>query len=294
MKPYALFLGCTIPVRAQNYEISTRKVASALGLELIHIPNFTCCGYPISSLNEMTAEAMAARNLALAEKEGADICAICTACTGVLTEVGKKLAEDEKARAEINKRLKPAGLEYKGTVKVKHFARILHEEVGLKKIANAVTRQLKGLRIAPHYGCHYLKPHEIYEGFDSPEDPRTIDDIIAATGAESVSYMNKTRCCGGALLAVDENLALKITKEKLDQLKALNVDAIGLVCPFCSVMYESNQKKIETTFETSYNLPVLYLPQILGLAMGMDAKDLGFNMNRVKANAALQKAGINV
>jgi heterodisulfide reductase subunit B len=235
---------------------------------------------------------MAARNLALAEKEGADICAICTACTGVLTEVGKKLAEDEKARAEINKRLKPAGLEYKGTVKVKHFARILHEEVGLKKIANAVTRQLKGLRIAPHYGCHYLKPREIYEGFDSPEDPRTIDDIIAATGAESVPYMNKTRCCGGALLAVDENLALKISKEKLDQLKALNVDAIGLVCPFCSVMYESNQKKIETTFETSYNLPVLYLPQILGLAMGMDAKDLGFNMNRVKANAALQKAGI--
>jgi len=293
MRRYVLFLGCTIPVRAQNYEASTRKVAAALGIELLHISNFTCCGYPVASLDEETAEVMAARNLALTEQSGADLCVLCTACTGVLTEAAKKFATDEKARDKVNERLRDIGLEYKGGVKVKHFARILYEEVGIGTIAEKVTRSLAGLRIAPHYGCHYLKPHEIYDGFDSPENPHTLDELIAATGATSVSYRNKSRCCGGALLAVDENLALRISKEKLDQLKALQVDAVALICPFCSIMYESNQKKIETTFETSYNLPVLFLPQILGLAMGMDVRDLGFNMNRVKPNIVLEKIGIN-
>jgi len=294
MNRYALFLGCTIPVRGQNYELSTRKLAEALGMEFLHIPNFSCCGYPMSSLDQETAELLAARNLALAEKEGADICAICTACTGVLTETAKELAYNEEKRGKINDHLKDLGLAYRGGVKVKHFARILYEDIGLEKISSKITRRLEGLRIAPHYGCHFLKPREIYEGFDSPENPHTLDDLIEVTGAVSVNYMNKMRCCGGAVLAVDENLALKITKEKLDQIRDLGVDAICLICPFCSVMYESNQKKIETTFETKYEIPVLYLPQILGLAMGMDPKDLGLNMNRVRPKTLLEKLGVGV
>ena len=288
-KPYALFLGCTIPVRAQNYELSTRKVSSALGLELVHIENFSCCGYPISSIHQQTAEEMAARNLALAESQGMDICAICTACTGVLTEVSQELNENAEKREQINKTLSAIGLQYQGTVKVKHFARILYEEVGVETIASKVVKSLKGLKIAPHYGCHYLKPAEIYEGFDSVENPHTLDDLIEVTGATSVQYNKKLNCCGGALLAVDENIALKISKEKLDQLKEMQVDAIGLICPFCSIMYESNQKKIEKTYETEYNLPVLFYPQLLGLAMGMDPKELGLQMNRVKAKSILER-----
>jgi len=289
MKKYSLFLGCTIPVRGQNYEASTRKVAQALGMEFIHIPNFSCCGYPMNSLDIETGEWMAARNLALAEKQNTDICTICTACTGVLTEVSKDLAENEEKRKKVNTHLKDIGLEYNGTVKVRHFARILYEQVGLEAIASKIVHPLHGLRIAPHYGCHYLKPHEIYEGFDSPEDPRTLDELIGVTGATSVNYMNKMKCCGGAVLAVDENLALKIAKEKLDILKQLDVDALCLVCPFCSVMYESNQRKIESGFDVKYNIPVLYLPQILGLAMGMEPKELGLNMNRVRPKELLQK-----
>ena len=289
MNRYSLFLGCTIPVRGQNYEASTRKIAQALGIELLHIPNFSCCGYPMSSLNQETAEWMAARNLALAEKEGTDICTICTACTGVLTEVSHELAENQEKRRKVNEHLGEIGLEYNGTVHVKHFARILYEEIGLDEIRSRIVRPLEGIKIAPHYGCHYLKPREIYEGFDSPDDPHTLDELIEATGAESVNYMNKMRCCGGAVLAVDENLALKISKEKLDQLKEMEVDAIGLICPFCSVMYESNQKKIESTYETKYDIPVLYLPQILGLAMGMEQRVLGLNMNRVRPKKLLEK-----
>jgi len=292
MKPYSLYLGCTIPVRGQNYEASTRKVAEALGISFVHIPNFTCCGYPMASLDQETAELMAARNLALAEKEGADLCAICTACTGVLTETAMDLAENGEKRRAVNSKLADIGLEYNGTVKVRHFARILYEEVGLEKIAEKITHPLEGLRIAPHYGCHYLRPHEIYEGFDSPENPHTLDELIQVSGAESVDYMDKMRCCGGAVLAVDESLALKISHEKLEQLKELEVDAIGLICPFCSVMYESNQRKIESTFETKYDIPVLYLPQILGLAMGMEKKELGLHMNRVRPRALLEKIGV--
>ncbi len=292
MNKYALFLGCTIPVRAQNYELATRKTAEALGIGLEHIPNFSCCGYPVSSIHQHTAEEMAARNLALAEAQGCDICAICTACTGVLTEVSRELNENEAKRAEINETLASIGMQYRGTVKVRHYARVLFEEVGIEKIAEKIVRPLSGLKIAPHYGCHYLKPSEVYEDFDSPEDPHTLDDLIEATGATSVAYNKKLNCCGGALLAVDENLALRISKEKLDQLKAMEVDAIGLICPFCSVMYESNQKKIEKEFETQYDLPVLYYPQILGLAMGMDPKDLGIQMNRVRPKALMEKLGV--
>ena len=291
MKPYALFLGCTIPVRGQNYEASARKIADVLGIELKHLPDFSCCGYPMASLEQQTAEVMAARNLALAEREGADLCVLCTACTGVLTEAAHKLRDPER-RKEMNRHLEKIGLSYNGGVKVRHFARILYEEVGVEAIREKVTHPLTGLRIAPHYGCHYLKPHEIYDGFDSPENPRSLDEMIAATGAESVDYMNKMRCCGGAVLAVDEELALKITKEKLDQLNELNVDAIGLICPFCSVMYESNQRKIEQTFEEDYKIPVLYLTQILGMAMGFGARELGLNMNRVRPKDLLEKAGV--
>jgi len=289
MKKYALFLGCTIPVRAQNYEMSTRKIAEKLGVELIHIPNFSCCGYPVSSLDNETAIEMAARNLALAEKEGADLCAICTACTGVLTETAQELNQDAEKRARVNESLKEIGLEYKGTVQVKHLGRVLFEEVGAEKIAEQVVRPLEGWKIAPHYGCHFLKPAEIYEGFDSAENPQSLDRLIEATGASSMDYNKKLNCCGGALLAVDEQTALKISKEKLDQLKEMQADAICLICPFCSVMYESNQKKIEKTFETEYNLPVLFYPQLLGLAMGMEPKELGLNMNRVRPKDLLER-----
>ncbi len=294
MNRYTLFLGCTIPVRAQNYEASTRKVAELLGLELIHVPDFTCCGYPMASLDQHTAEVMAARNLALAERQGAELCTICTACTGVLTETARVLAADEAHRAEINRSLEKVGLHYNGTVTVRHFARILYEDVGLDAISAKVVKPLHGLRIAPHYGCHYLKPSEIYEGFDSAENPHTLDDLINVTGAESIHYRDRNRCCGGALLAVDEKIALSIAHEKLEDLRVERADAIGLICPFCSVMYESNQKKIEQTFQIEFNMPVLYLPQILGLAMGLDERTLGLNMNRVRPKDLLQKIVIGI
>lgn len=286
---YALFLGCTVPARARNYELSVRKVADAFGIELVDVPDFSCCGFPLNSIDAETCLLLSARNLALAEEMGLPICTLCSACTGVLTETNRELREDGEVRAQVNEKLGQLDKAYNGGIEVKHFARILYEDVGIDTIKSSVKRDLGTLQIAAHYGCHYIKPSEIFEGFDDPEHPRSLDELIAATGASCVEYEDKTQCCGGGILAVDEDLALKMADSKLGHIKAAGADGISLICPFCSVMYDDNQRKIESTLERTYGLPVLYYPQILGLALGFEEKELGFNMNRVKARDLLAK-----
>lgn len=286
----AFYLGCTIPVRAQNFELSTRKVAEAFGIELVDLPGAGCCGYPMRSVDMRQARVSAAAILADAQKAGGELVTICTACTGVLTETAKELKENPALRAEVNAELAKIGKSYDTDVRVRHFARVLLEEVGEEALREKLVVDLSGFRFAPHYGCHYLKPSEAYSGFDSVENPSSLDTLISLTGAKSVSYRHKKDCCGGACLAVDEGLALSISKQKLDAIKAQNADAIVLVCPFCSIMYDSSQKKIETENQVEYALPVLFYPQLLGLALGMDPKkELGFQMNRVKANELLER-----
>jgi heterodisulfide reductase subunit B2 len=284
---YALFLGCTIPARSRNYEMSTRRVAEKLDIELVDLDRFICCGFPIKNSDRETALVLAAYNLALAQQEGLDLCALCSSCASSLTETAHCLAEDEEARQAVNRRLGKVGVKFEGNIKVRHFARILYEEIGPENIKPLFTKSLKGIRIANHYGCHYLKPSEIYDCFDNAHNPQSLDTLTALTGAETVDYPGKNRCCGGPVLPVDEQTALSVAKEKLDDISLTGADAIGLVCPFCSVMLDSNQKSIQTAFDKDYDLPVLYLTQVLGLAMGFDRKELGLNMNVVKTRDLL-------
>jgi heterodisulfide reductase subunit B len=279
---YALFLGCTIPARSRNYELSARKVADKLGIELIDLDNFICCGFPIKSADHKSSLILGAYNLVLAKEKNLDLCTLCSSCTSALAEVEHQLAADEETRNEVNETLSRVGLRYDGRVKVRHFARILYEEIGPEKIKSHLSNSFDDLRIAVHYGCHYLKPSEVFDHFEEVEDPQTLDALVALTGASVIDYAGKKRCCGGPILPVDENTALSVAKEKLDDIADAGADAMCLVCPFCSVMYDSNQKSIESEFDASYKLPVLYLPQLLGLAMGLDRKELGLNLNVVK------------
>lgn len=291
---YALMLGCTVPVRCLNYELPTRRVASKLGLEFVDIPDFSCCGYPLDGLHHHTAIVFAARNLALAEAKDLDIVTLCSACTGHMTKVQKLLSSDngKKELEHVNSELSKFGYELKGKAKVKHFARILLEDVGLENIKKAITNPLDGLNIAPHYGCHYLKPSDIFDGFDDPIHPESLDKLIEVTGAKPVNYKDKMQCCGGGILAVDEDTPVKMVKQKLDHVKAVNADAMTLICPFCDVMFDEYQPTIETKFETEYNIPVLYYPQLLGLALGLDPKkDLAVKKNMVKVKPILEKLG---
>ena len=289
---YALFLGCTIPIRSQNYEISARNVAKKLDMNLVDIEEFSCCGFPVKSTSSEAAITIAARNLAIAAEKKLEICTLCNACTGVLTEANKHLSEDKELRDKVNKELKNYDKEFKPGVKIRHFNRILYEDIGLEKIRKNISKNLNNLRVSVHYGCHYLRPKDIYDGFDDPENPKTLDELIKAVGVNVVDYKDKLDCCGGAILAVQEKTALKMAKNKLDNVTANKVDALISQCPFCSIMYEDNRNKIETAFNVNYNgLPVLYYTQLLGLGLGLDKKELGFRLNKIKATTLLEKLG---
>jgi heterodisulfide reductase subunit B len=289
---YSLFLGCTIPARSRNYELSSRAIALRLGLEFIDIEEFSCCGFPLEASDEIGAILLAARNLCLAEERGLDICALCSACASMLTKTAFHLNNNQNLREQINKELSKIGKEYKGTINVRHFARILLEDIGLERIKEEIKRDLKGLKVATHYGCHYLKPSYIYEGFDDPQYPLTLELILEAVGVTNIQYRRKKDCCGGPVLLSDESVALTVAQEKLKYVKEAGTDCMNLVCPFCSLMFDANQKGIETKFETEFNIPVLYLPQIVGLAMGFGRKELGLNLNSVSTKELTAKLGV--
>jgi heterodisulfide reductase subunit B len=290
MKEYALFLGCTVPVRGLHYEVSARKTAEKLGIRLVELPEFSCCGFPLEGADHLTSFAMAAMSLSAAEKKGLEIVTLCSACTATLTKANKKLKEDKALREEVNKVLRDVGSEFKGTTRVKHYARLLAEDIGYEAIKAAVTNPLSGLKIASHYGCHYLKPSEIYEGFDSPERPVTLDKLVEAVGAAPVDYEDKLLCCGGGILGIDELSSLKMTQLKLQHIKDSGADAMTFICPFCAVMYDINQKAAETKVGGKFNLPGIYFPQLLGIAMGFSPQDMALNLNRVKVNLKFGEA----
>ncbi|MFA6221864.1 MAG: CoB--CoM heterodisulfide reductase iron-sulfur subunit B family protein [Desulfomonilaceae bacterium] len=283
-----LYLGCTVPIRNLNYEVSARLTARALGITFYDLEEFGCCGFPLKSLSVEDSLVTAARNLALAEKKGLDIVALCNACSGTLSEVAHQVATDLEIREKINQRLKPIGLRVEGKVKVRNFMRMLWEDIGVEGIRKAVVRPLTGIALAPHYGCHYLKPSELNVGFDSAETPRTLAEMIAATGASVVNYPSLLDCCGGGLLGMSEEVANAMAARKLEDVSKTGAHALVLVCPFCNVMYEGQQKKIAKATGLDLKTPVVYYPQVLGLALGMTSEELGFKLNRVKPSGLLK------
>lgn len=289
---YALYLGCTAPVRGINYELAVRNTANRLGIELVDLNDFGCCGFPLKSVHHDTALVLAARNLALAEEQGLDICALCNSCTSTLSEANQLLIGDEGLRASVNQKLsKATGRRYDGALRVRHFARVLYEEVGLDRIQGAVTVNLSGLRLAAHYGCHYLRPASAHDCFDDPENPQSLDRLIEVLGATSINYEGREQCCGGGILGADEQTALALPHLKLERVTAAGADALVVICPFCDIMYELQQRRIEKEYNTQYQLPVVFYPQLLGLAMGMSAQEVGLQLNRVKSRKLLAIAG---
>jgi len=288
---YALYSGCTVLGRSRNYEMAARAVAKIFDIEFIDLDDFECCGFPIKSVHYGTFLVMGARNVLAAEERGLDICTLCSACTSSLTEVNKHLIENFDEKTRIVATLRKQGIDYRMSrnINIKHFTKILYEDIGTGEIEKLIKKRLSNLNVAPHYGCHYLKPTDIYNNPEDPENPQSLDELISITGANSIYYNEKMRCCGAGVLAINEDLAYSIARVKLKELSENSTDVMVLMCPFCSVMFDDNQKKIEQKFQETYNLPVLYYPQLLGLALGIDEKSLGLRMNRVSTRALLEK-----
>jgi len=284
---YLMFLGCAIPYRVSAYEISARKILQKLGVELVEMPEFNCCGLPMDPVSHEIMLILAARNLALAEHKGLNILTLCPGCAGTLKKVNKMLKEDKALREEINHHLKEARLEFKGTVDAKHLMQALIEDVGLEKIKKAVVKPLTTLKVAEHNGCHILRPRE-FIGFDDPEDPKTLKTLIEATGATCLDYMDETECCGAPSVGVSDKIALQLARDKLNHIKVVGSQAMITICPFCHIMYDTNELRIEKMFNETYGIPVLHYPQLLGLALGIPPEELAFNELRVDASKIIK------
>jgi len=284
---YLIFLGCAVPYRVSSYEISSRKVLDKLGVELVEMPEFNCCGLPLDPVSHETMLILAARNLALAEQTGLSILTLCPGCAGTLKKVNKILKEDKALREQINSHLKESGLELKGSVETKHILQVLTEDVGLEKIKNAVARPLTMLKVAEHVGCHLLRPGSVI-GFDEPENPQTLKKLIEVTGATCLDYMDETECCGAPSVGVSDKVALQLARHKLNHVKMVEAQALITICPFCHIMFDTNELRIERMFNETYRIPVLHYPQLLGLAMGMTPEELAFKELRVDTSKILQ------
>jgi heterodisulfide reductase subunit B len=283
---FGYFAGCTIPARLNSYELSSRKVLDKLGIELVNLERTSCCGMPLERVDHESFIFTVAKVLAEAERQELDILTLCSGCFGSLSRGAAYLTSQQEEWKKVNESLKEFDLEYRGIAQVRHLIQVLYEDIGPSRIKSEVKRDLSKLRVAAHYGCHPLKPHEIVK-FDDPEEPKSLDELVRATGAESVDYKDKLQCCGSPILAVDENLAMKIAKTKLDTMKAAKADAIVTICPFCELMLDGMQIVIGDKYNEEYGIPALFLPQLIGLAMGIEPVDLGINMNKVSTEKLL-------
>ncbi|MFW9809396.1 MAG: CoB--CoM heterodisulfide reductase iron-sulfur subunit B family protein [Candidatus Thorarchaeota archaeon] len=286
MKEFVLYTGCTTPVRLPAYEKAVELVMEKLGVRLVTMKDANCCGAQyIESVNHVAFAAMSGRILALAESMNMDILAICGACSGSLKHVKHDLDNNEELLAEVNDVLEEEGLKYTGNVQVKHLLQIFREDIGYDAIRSAVVNPYKDVRLAAHYGCHVTRPEEIVQ-VDNAENPTIIDQIIRAAGGTAVDYNGKTRCCGGPLLAMDEEVGNAIGRDKIENIRAENADGIITACVFCDI--QLTQVQFGEGSDDKPKIPVITLPQFLGHALGIDGDSLGIQLIKIKPQAILE------
>jgi len=287
---YAYFPGCSIHASAKEYAMAANAVNKHLDVEFVEIPDWNCCGAidAVYAYNRLLSVSLSARNLALAENMKMNIVTLCSACFFTLSRANNMLRENAELKRTVEKAINDAGLKYEGGVKVRHYMDVLANDVGFDKIRQQVKMPLKGLKVAPYYGCLIVRPTGI-QRFDDPEYPTSMDKVIQALGAEAVYYPDKTRCCGASLVITDEEVMMEMTKGPLLTAKNAQVDCIVTPCPMCHFNLDAKQKDIESHFDIDIGLPVLYITQLIGLAFGTSPKELGLHRNIVSPNRILEK-----
>ncbi|MFC1812656.1 CoB--CoM heterodisulfide reductase iron-sulfur subunit B family protein [Thermodesulfobacteriota bacterium] len=276
---YALFLGCNIPARVEQYDTSARAVLRQVDVQLTDIREFNCCGYPMRNADQKAFLFSSAVNLALAEKAGLDIMTLCKCCFGSLKEAAHVLQGDEDLQAEINRMLADRGLKYNGNTQIKHFLSVLYHDVGMDTLKSKISAPYKGFKIATHYGCHALRPSKVTQ-FDDPVAPSLFDKLVEITGAKSVDWNSKLECCGAPVLGVNDDLSTTLTERKLSDGKKAGADYLCSACPYCHLQFDTVQEMMVSNNGNDPLASILY-PQLLGLSMGIDEKTLGIEMNRL-------------
>lgn len=280
---YAYYPGCSLGAAAREYDSSLRAVCQRLEIELAEVEDWNCCGAtPATTLDPLLSLALAARDLATVERQGLAMMTPCPGCYKNLRKASLTLAEDEELRRRVNETLGEAKLQR--SPQVRHPLDIVVNDVGLDNIP--VEKPLRGLKVACYYGCAITRPRG---GFDSPENPQSMDRLMEALGAEAMPFLYKTKCCGGAVFLPREELALELTAKILAKAKASGANCVAVGCPLCHLLLDMYQPRVEAHAGMTFNLPILYFSQLMGLAMGVDEKELGLERLAVSPASLLRE-----
>ncbi len=285
MRTYSYFPGCSLEKMASSYHHSTVETARSLDVELRELEDWNCCGATAYfHIDELLAHTLCARNLAIAEKEGLDIVAPCSGCYKNMYSTNAYLKKDPDLAEHINSGLAEDGLQFSGTGRVRHLMDVFVDDVGVDEIRKRVTRPLGGLRVAPYYGCQIVRPQKDHEDV---ANPRFFEEVLEAIGAVAVDYPLKLRCCGGSLIVTRRKAALTMVRELLQNALDRQANVIATVCPLCQVNLECYQRHVNKEFGTSFNVPIVYFTQLMGLALGVPAKRLGLGTEVVPPTPVL-------
>ena len=282
---YAYFPGCSLSSTGLEYDMSTRKVAQALGIDLWEIPEWNCCGASSAHLtDQLLALALPARNLAIAEAEGLDVAIPCAACyaRSKATEVEVRASKEmEQTISEVIER------PYTGKARARALLDIFVKDYGLDAIGTMVNKPLKGLKVVSYYGCLLVRPPKL--GFDDPEDPQSMDSLIEALGGTPLNWAFKTECCGAAHATAQGEVGLSMIERILRGAKEAGADCIATACPLCMNNLDMRQNQATAKTGEQYNLPIFYFTELMGLALGLKPEELGVNKHFVNTSEVLNK-----
>ena len=276
----ALLRCCTTPIFLKQYESSTNAILKKLGIELVDIKDFSCCGYPLRNYNFRGNVLASARNLALVEKHDVGLFTFCNCCYGNLKHAEHVVKNNPSVRREINTVLTREGLAYNGEVKPRHLLHVLYHDIGIKKIRQELTGTFRNLKIAVHYGCHLLRPSDVVQ-FDNPFSPSIFDQLVEVTGAQSIPWSTKLDCCGSPLWGVNDELSLDLLEKKLLGAKGAGAHCLCVACSYCQLQFDRIQRILLSRRGAACKLPSLLYTQLLGLALGIDKELLGLERNEL-------------
>jgi succinate dehydrogenase / fumarate reductase cytochrome b subunit len=286
---FALYPGCAAKGATPELYQSTMAIIGRLGIEVVELAAASCCGAGVlGEADPDAALALNARTFAQAEQLGLDVMTICGTCQGVMSAANRRLKSEPGVRERINGFLAPEGMTYGGTVQVKHLLWIVVREIGMKVLNEKIRQPLADFRIAPFYGCYILRPSWELD-FDDPENPSSLEKVIRAVGGEPVAYTGRTKCCGFPIILEKEAIAVAMAGTNMKEAKEAGADFMVTPCPLCHMSLDIYQERAGKAVNTALHLPILHLPQLLGLALGIPAKDLGLSRHLVPVTAITRR-----
>jgi heterodisulfide reductase subunit B len=280
---YGYYPGCTLSTQARAYDSSGQAVAAALGIRMVELPDWQCCGatFPLA-VDDTLALVAPTRVLCQAREVGEQVAVLCAICFHVLRRCQALLSRDAEMLDRINWYIEQ---DYVGDLRVAHFLEVLRDEIGWETIAKAVVRPLTGLRVAPYYGCLLLRPFDEI-GLDDPEDPSILHDLIVTLGAEVAPFPFSVECCGSYLIAKEPHVPSMLAREILDSAREARADVLITACPLCQFNLDYPQGAKESAPPGSAT-PVLYFTQLMAVALGLSEDVCGFEGHYVDPRVLL-------